>query len=126
MKAGAGGTATETAGTAGLAGATVNETTTAAGGVTTGETNAAAAAGTLANTGGGQNQVAGSTSGLAGGALAGLAALLAAAWGAGRKLAPIATGDHQASAVKERVVSVLLVSLSLSIVAGVTIVIVGL
>jgi hydroxylaminobenzene mutase len=31
-----------------------------------------------------------------------LTALLAAAWGAGRKLAPIATGDHQASAVKER------------------------
>jgi (hydroxyamino)benzene mutase len=33
--------------------------------------------------------------------------------GAGRKLAPIATGDHQASAAKEGVVSFLLVTLSL-------------
>ena len=55
-----------------------------------------------------------------------LTALRAAVWGAGRKFAPIATGDHQASAVKEGIVSVLLVSLSLSIVVGVTIVIVGL
>jgi hydroxylaminobenzene mutase len=55
-----------------------------------------------------------------------LASLLAAAWGAGRKLAPIAAGDHQTSATRERVVSLLLVSLSLSIVVGVTIVIVGL
>ncbi|WAJ46228.1 hydrogenase [Mycobacterium sp. Aquia_216] len=55
-----------------------------------------------------------------------LAGLLAAAWGAGRQLAPIATGDHQASAPKERVVSFLLVSLSLSIVVGVGIVIAGL
>jgi (hydroxyamino)benzene mutase len=54
-----------------------------------------------------------------------LATLLAAAWGAGRKLAPIAAGDHEASAVKEHVVSFLLVS-SLTIVAGVVIVIVGL
>ncbi|VBA36812.1 Hydroxylaminobenzene mutase HabA [Mycobacterium innocens] len=30
-----------------------------------------------------------------------LARLLAAAWGAGRKLAPIAAGSHQASATKE-------------------------
>ena len=55
-----------------------------------------------------------------------LATLLAGAWGAGRKLAPIAAGDHQASAVKEGVVSFLLVSLSLSIVVGIGIVIVGL
>jgi (hydroxyamino)benzene mutase len=55
-----------------------------------------------------------------------LASLLAAAWGAGRKLAPIAAGDHQTSAAKERVVSMLLVSLSLAVVMGVTIVIVGL
>jgi (hydroxyamino)benzene mutase len=55
-----------------------------------------------------------------------LASLLAAAWGAGRKLAPIAAGDHQTSAAKERVVSILLVSLSLAVVVGVTIVIVGL
>ena len=55
-----------------------------------------------------------------------LAALLAAAWGAGRKLAPIAAADHEASAVKEAFVSFLLVSVSLSIVVGVSIVIVGL
>lgn len=55
-----------------------------------------------------------------------LATLLAAAWGAGRKLAPIAAGDHEASAARERFVSFLLVSLSLSIVAGVGIVIAGL
>jgi hydroxylaminobenzene mutase len=55
-----------------------------------------------------------------------LASLLAAAWGADRKLAPIAAADHEASAVKEGLVSFLLVSLSLSIVVGVGIVIVGL
>ncbi|BBY22558.1 hydrogenase [Mycobacterium stomatepiae] len=55
-----------------------------------------------------------------------VASLLAAAWGAGRKLAPIATGDHRASAVKERIVSFLLVSLSVAIVAGIGIVIAGL
>jgi (hydroxyamino)benzene mutase len=55
-----------------------------------------------------------------------VAALLAAAWGAGRKFAPIAAGDHEASAGKEKFVSFLLVSLSLSIVVGVAIVIVGL
>lgn len=55
-----------------------------------------------------------------------LATLPAAAWGAGRKLAPIAAGDHEASATRERLVSFLLVSLSLSIVAGVGIVIAGL
>lgn len=55
-----------------------------------------------------------------------LATLLAAAWGAGRKLAPIAAGSHQASAVKEAFVTFLLVSLSLSIVVGVVIVMVGL
>jgi (hydroxyamino)benzene mutase len=55
-----------------------------------------------------------------------LASLLAAAWGAGRKLAPIAAAGHQASAVKETIVSVLLVSLSLSVIVGVGIVIAGL
>jgi (hydroxyamino)benzene mutase len=55
-----------------------------------------------------------------------VAALLAAAWGAGRKLAPIAAADHEASPAKEGLVSFLLVSLSLSIVAGLGIVIVGL
>lgn len=55
-----------------------------------------------------------------------LATLLAAAWGAGRRLAPIAAADHEASAVKEAFVSFLLISLGLSIVVGVVIVIVGL
>ncbi len=54
-----------------------------------------------------------------------VAALLAAAWGAGRKLAPIAAADHEASAGKERFVSFLLVSLSLSIVVGMGIVLAG-
>ena len=55
-----------------------------------------------------------------------LATLLAAAWGAGRKLAPIAAAGHEASAAKERLVGFLLISLSLAIVAGVGIVIAGL
>lgn len=55
-----------------------------------------------------------------------LATLLAAAWGAGRRLAPIATGDHAASVGKERIVSFLLVSLTPCIVVGVGIVIAGL
>lgn len=55
-----------------------------------------------------------------------IASLLAAIWGAGRKLAPIATGIHEASAAKEAVVSLLLVSLSVAIVVGVGIVIAGL
>ncbi|WP_406816964.1 hydrogenase [Mycobacterium sp. M23085] len=55
-----------------------------------------------------------------------LATLLAAAWGAGRRLAPIAAGDHEASAAKERIVSFLLLSLAVAIVVGVCIVIVGL
>lgn len=55
-----------------------------------------------------------------------LATLLAAAWGAGRRLAPIAAGDHATSAGRERIVSVLLVSLAPCIVVGVGIVIAGL
>jgi hydroxylaminobenzene mutase len=55
-----------------------------------------------------------------------LATLLAAVWGAGRRFAPIAAGDYEASTAKEGFVSFLLVSLSLSIVAGVIIVIAGL
>lgn len=55
-----------------------------------------------------------------------LATLLAGAWGAGRTFAPIATGDHRASAGKERVVSFLLASLSVAIIVGVGIVIAGL
>jgi (hydroxyamino)benzene mutase len=56
-----------------------------------------------------------------------LATLLAAAWGAGRKLAPIASaGHHEASTVKETVVNVLLLSLGVAVVIGVAILIVGL
>ena len=55
-----------------------------------------------------------------------LATLLAAAWGAGHKLAPIAAGDHKASKVKETVFGFLVISLSLAVVIGVVIVIVGL
>ena len=55
-----------------------------------------------------------------------LATLLAAAWGAGRKFAPIAAADHETSAIRERFVGCLLASLSVSIVIGVAIVIVGL
>ncbi|BBY11920.1 hydrogenase [Mycobacterium marseillense] len=54
-----------------------------------------------------------------------LTVLLAAAWGAGRRFAPIAAGDHQASAAKEGFVSFGLASLSVAIVVGVVIVIVG-
>ncbi|MGA9491589.1 MAG: hydrogenase [Mycobacterium sp.] len=54
-----------------------------------------------------------------------LATLLAAFWGAGRKLAPIAAGDHEGSAAREGVVSFLLVSLSVAFVVGIVIIIVG-
>jgi (hydroxyamino)benzene mutase len=55
-----------------------------------------------------------------------LATLLGAAWGAGGRLAPIATGDHVASAGKEHVITFLFLSLAVVIVVGVGIVIVGL
>src|ERR1700742_5362126 len=55
-----------------------------------------------------------------------LGTLLAAAWGAGRKLAPIAAGDHEASTAKEAVFGFLVISLSVAIVIGVVIVIAGL
>ncbi|ORW33841.1 hydrogenase [Mycobacterium paraense] len=55
-----------------------------------------------------------------------LATLLAAAWDAGRKFAPIAATDNVASAGREGLVGFLLVSLAVSIVAGVGIVIAGL
>lgn len=55
-----------------------------------------------------------------------LATLLAAAWGAGRRFAPIAAADHEAPAAKERFVGFLLVSLSVAVVPGVGIVIAGL
>jgi hydroxylaminobenzene mutase len=54
-----------------------------------------------------------------------LGTLLAGAWGAGRKLTPIAAGDHEASKLKETIFGFLLISLSVAIVIGVVIVIVG-
>ena len=54
------------------------------------------------------------------------ATLLAAIWGAGRKLAPIAAGNHETSTTKEGVVSFLLVSLAVAVIVGVVIVIAGL
>jgi hydroxylaminobenzene mutase len=55
-----------------------------------------------------------------------LATLLAGVWGAGRKLAPIATGNHTASRTKEAIVSFLFISLGISIVLGLMIIIIGL
>jgi (hydroxyamino)benzene mutase len=55
-----------------------------------------------------------------------LATLLGAAWGAGRRFAPIAAGDHEAAKIKESISEFLLISLSATIVIGVVIVIVGL
>ena len=54
-----------------------------------------------------------------------LATQLGALWGAGRKFAPGATGDHHASAVKERIVDFLLVSLAPLIIAATVILLVG-
>jgi (hydroxyamino)benzene mutase len=55
-----------------------------------------------------------------------LATLLAAVWGAGRRFAPIAAGDHQAAKIKESISDFLLISLAAAIVIGVVIIIVGL
>ncbi|WNG86382.1 hydrogenase [Mycobacterium sp. ITM-2016-00317] len=54
-----------------------------------------------------------------------LATQLAAIWGAGRKFAPGAAGEHVASAVKEGLVNALLVSLVPAMVAATLILIVG-
>jgi (hydroxyamino)benzene mutase len=54
-----------------------------------------------------------------------LATQLAAIWGAGRKYAPSAAGNHVASAVKEGFVSFLLVSLAPAMIAASVILIVG-
>jgi hydroxylaminobenzene mutase len=54
-----------------------------------------------------------------------LATQLAAIWGAGRRFAPIAAGDHAASAAKEGVVNALLVSLAPAMIAATVILIVG-
>lgn len=54
-----------------------------------------------------------------------LATQLAAIWGAGRKFAPGAAGDHAASAAKEGVVNFLLVSLAPAMIAATLVLIVG-
>ena len=55
-----------------------------------------------------------------------LATLLGALWGAGHALMPIATGLHRAAAWQEAVVSWLLITLSLAVVAGLALVLKGL
>ena len=54
-----------------------------------------------------------------------LATQLAAIWGAGRKFAPGAAGDHVASAVREGLVDFLLVSLAPAMIAATIILLVG-
>lgn len=54
-----------------------------------------------------------------------LATQLGAIWGAGRRFAPRATGDHRASAGKERVVDFLLVSLAPAMILATVLLIVG-
>jgi len=54
-----------------------------------------------------------------------LAMQLGALWGGGRKFAPGATGDHRASAGKERTVDFLLVSLAPIMIAATVLLLVG-
>ncbi|GAA2066812.1 hydrogenase [Williamsia deligens] len=54
-----------------------------------------------------------------------LATQLAAAWGAGRRFAPAASGDHTASRVKETVVDGLLLTLAPAMIVAVVLLIVG-
>jgi hydroxylaminobenzene mutase len=55
-----------------------------------------------------------------------LATQLAAVWGAGRRYTPIATGDHEASPMRERVVGALLTTLAPAILVAVVLLLVGL
>jgi len=55
-----------------------------------------------------------------------LATLLAASWGAGHMMMPIAAGMHRAVVWREGTVSLLLLALSLSMVAGMALVLKGL
>lgn len=50
---------------------------------------------------------------------------LGSMWGAGRRFAPVASGEHQASAAKERTVDFLLASLAPVIIAATIILIIG-
>jgi len=54
-----------------------------------------------------------------------LATQLAAIWGAGRKFAPGAAGDHVASVAKERLINFLLASLAPAMLAAIIILLVG-
>lgn len=54
-----------------------------------------------------------------------IATLLAGVWGAGR-LMPIAAGSHTSTPGRERVIGFLLISLSLSVIAGSVLILVGL
>jgi hydroxylaminobenzene mutase len=54
-----------------------------------------------------------------------LAMQLGALWGAGRKFAPAAAGDHRTSATKERTVDFLLVSLAPVMIAATVLLLVG-
>ncbi len=64
---------------------------------------------------------------LVGGGLANwLATLLAAVWGAGRTMMPLAAGAHRAAPWQETTVSALLVALSLAMVVGIALVLWGL
>jgi hydroxylaminobenzene mutase len=54
-----------------------------------------------------------------------LATQLGALWGAGRRFAPLAAGDHRAGAAQERLVDLLLVSLAPAIVAATILLLVG-
>jgi hydroxylaminobenzene mutase len=55
-----------------------------------------------------------------------LATQLGAVWGAGRRFAPGATGEHRATAIEERAVDLLLMTLAPAMIAGTVILIVAL
>jgi (hydroxyamino)benzene mutase len=55
-----------------------------------------------------------------------LATLLAAAWGAGASLMPIAAAGRKGSTPQEAVIGTLLISLSVAIIAGLVLILVGL
>ena len=54
-----------------------------------------------------------------------LATLLAAVWNAGGPLMPLAAGDRKGSTSQERVIGLLLISLSVAFIAGTVLVLVG-
>jgi (hydroxyamino)benzene mutase len=55
-----------------------------------------------------------------------LSTQLAAIWGAGRRFAPIAAGDHHATVTRERLIDALLATLSLAMIAGSVLLLIGL